>query len=352
MKRLIILGGGYGGSKLIHQLLPHLDKDVEIKLIDRNPYHSMKTEFYALAAGTVAEREIRSVFPKHDQLQLVVDEILSVDLENKGVHLRHHDTIYYDYLVVALGSEDAYHGTEGAKEHALSIGTIKKSRQTYEAVNNVDSYGMITVVGGGLSGVEVASELRESRPDLNIRLLDHGSSILRTFPEDIQKYATEWFKENDVEIVTNSHIDYVEPEVVCNSGITLLTNQTIWTAGIKPNRIVDRLNAEKDTRGYLKVDEFYRVVGQESVFAIGDSAESDYPQSGQLAEQQGKQLASILECLFKGKDPKIPGPIKIKGTLGSLGEHDGFGLTFNKGFVGALPRVIKSGILWYHKFKL
>ncbi|KGX85579.1 NAD(P)/FAD-dependent oxidoreductase [Pontibacillus litoralis] len=351
MNRIVILGGGYGGLKIAQQLLPHIDDETMITLIDRNPYHSMKTEFYALAAGTIAEKDIRASFPKHEQLTVIADEIVQINLEQQAVFLRHAEKQYYDYLILGLGSEDNFHGIDGASEHTYKISTINRARQTYEAVNNMKNYGTATIVGGGLSGVEMASELRESRPDLNVRLLDRGPSILRTFPESIQQHAIEWFDEHDVELVYESQVDYVEPDILCNAGTCLLSDATIWTAGIKPSKIIEKLEVEKDKAGRIIVNDYHQIPTYPNIYVSGDCASLYLPPSAQLAQQQGKQIADVLISTLKGRTPKKPSKIVIKGTLGSLGKQDGFGLTFSSPLKGILPRVIKTGVLWYHKFQ-
>ena len=65
MKNLVILGGGYGGMRVLQRLFPNqLPNDVEVTLIDKAPYHSLKTEFYALAAGTISDQHVRVAFPE------------------------------------------------------------------------------------------------------------------------------------------------------------------------------------------------------------------------------------------------------------------------------------------------
>ncbi len=68
-------------------------------------------------------------------------------------------------------------------EYTESVQSIANARQANIKVNNLPAYSQVSVVGAGLSGIEVASEIRESRPDLNIRLLDRGASVLSAFDE-------------------------------------------------------------------------------------------------------------------------------------------------------------------------
>lgn len=84
MRNLVLLGGGYGNMRIIHRLLPNqLPDDVMITLIDKNPYHCLKTEYYALAAGTISDHHIRVSFPDHPKLKIEYGTISSVDLEGK-----------------------------------------------------------------------------------------------------------------------------------------------------------------------------------------------------------------------------------------------------------------------------
>lgn len=351
MKKVIILGGGYGGLRVAKSLLEKESaQNIEVVLIDRTPYHSLKTEFYALSAGTASDKDVRIDFPKYSNFSVISDEILHVDMEGKKIKTRNQqEAIAYDYLVFALGAEDNYHGIDGAKEFTNSIQTINKARKTYERVNNLDSGGKVIIVGGGLSGVEMASELRESRPDLHITLLDRGESILRPFDEKIRLHATKWFEERNVEIVTHSNVDYVEAGAVCNNGVCILSDVTIWTAGVQPNKLARTLQVEKDKQGRIVIDEFHRIPEQPEIFVVGDCASLPHSPSAQLAQQQGEQVACVLNDVLLGQEPKAPGEIKLKGTLGSLGKSDGFGVFNDSAMVGFMPRLAKTGILWLHK---
>src|SRR5690625_6697915 len=114
------------------------------------------------------------------------------------------------------------------------------------AVGNLKAYGKVTVVGAGLSGIEVASEIRESRPDLNIRLLDRGASVLRPFDAKIKAHVSDWFLKNDVEILHHANVEYVEKDGVCNNGVCYVNDVTIWTAGVQPNYLARELPFAKD----------------------------------------------------------------------------------------------------------
>lgn len=351
MKQLVILGGGYGGIKVLTTMLEQQIPDgVQVTIVDKNPYHSLKTEFYTIAAGTSADKNVRIDFPKSEQINYVFSEIEQIDIENQQIILtRAIDNITYDYLVIALGCEDNYHGIEGAMDYTESVQSFSKARYTGLAVGNLKAYGKVSIVGAGLSGIEVASEIRESRPDLNIRLLDRGSAVLSAFDQKIQVYVGEWFKRNHVEVLHHANVEYVEKDGVCNNGICYVNDVTIWTAGVQPNALVRVLPFKKDNQNKILLNEFYQVPSHPNIYVAGDCASSIHSPSAQLAGQQGEQIAHVLLSILVNNQPKQPKPIKLKGALGSLGKSDGFGSMFQRSITGLMPRLAKSGVLWLNK---
>ncbi|MGE5702198.1 MAG: NAD(P)/FAD-dependent oxidoreductase [Clostridia bacterium] len=351
MKRLVILGGGYGGLRILERMLtPDLPDDVFITLVDRMPFHGLKTEYYALAAGTEPEMHVRVAFPVDSRLTHKFGEVSNIDLEQQLVHFFNGDTLEYDWLVIGLGCEDRYHDIPGADQFTHSIQTMNATRNTYAAINNVNPYGHVTIVGGGLSGVEIASELRESRPDLNIRILDRGESILSPFPKKLQSYASQWFVEHEVQLISHAQVNRVEPGVVFNHDQQVFSDVIVWTAGIQANRIVRNLPVEKDGSGRAILNQYNQLPNHTNVYVVGDCASLPQAPSAQLAEGQGEQIALTLKKDMRGEPyPSSLPKIKLKGTLGSLGKKEGFGVMGKLSLVGQMPRVMKSGVLWMYK---
>ncbi|WP_096436691.1 NAD(P)/FAD-dependent oxidoreductase [Alteribacter populi] len=351
MRNLLILGGGYGGLRVIQRLLASKDmNDTNITLIEKEAYHSLKTEFYALAAGTVADKHLRISFPNDVRLELKYEAVSEVNLEKQVVALANGEELPFDDLVIGLGCEDKYHGVPGADQYTLSIQTMRRSRKTYQVLQGIHNNGTVAIVGGGLSGVELASELRESRPDLNIKLFDRGKNILSMFPAKLYNYVTEWLVENNIEIINEANITKVEENILYNHDEPINTDAIIWTAGIQANQIVRQLDVDKDTQGRVKVTKHHHAPGYENVFVVGDCARLEQAPSAQLAEAQAEQIAMLLQQKWNGETwPDELPRIKLKGVLGSLGKKHGFGLMGEKPITGRVPRVLKSGVLWMYK---
>ncbi|MFD1737763.1 NAD(P)/FAD-dependent oxidoreductase [Bacillus salitolerans] len=352
MKHLVLLGGGYGNMRVLLRLLPNqLPDDVKITLIDRNPYHCLKTEYYALAAGTISDQHIRVTFPEHPRLTAHYGDVTGIDLQTKQVHLHKQEPIAYDDLIIGLGCEDKYHNVPGADEFTYSIQTIDKSRDAYQALNNLGANSVVGIVGGGLSGVELASELRESRSDLTIKLFDRGKHILSMFPERLSKYVEDWFNEHNVEIISSSNVTKVEEHTIYNNDEAVHCDVIVWTAGIQPSKVVRDLEVEKDAQGRVVLTNQHNLPNDEHVYVVGDCASLPHAPSAQLAEGQAEQIVQVLLKRWSGEEPpsEFP-PIKLKGVLGSLGKKHGFGLVADRALIGRVPRLLKSGILWMYKY--
>lgn len=352
MKKLVILGGGYGGMKILSELLPsQLPEDVSVTLIDRVPYHCLKTEFYALAAGTVSDKEVRVSFPDDPRLQIKYGEITGIDLQEKNVLLQGDEAVSYDDLIIGLGCEDNYHNIPGAQKFTHSIQTIEKSRSTYSILNNLAPGSIVAIVGAGLSGVELASELSESREDLQIKLFDRGPHILSAFPERLGKFVQDWFVRHNVEIINNSNITKVEENKLYNHDLPVECDVIVWTAGIQANKVVRDLGVETDRSGRVIITPRHHLPNDEHVFIVGDCASLPHAPSAQLAEGQGVQIAEVLKKRWNGQEPpaSFP-PIKLKGVMGSLGKKQGFGMMADLPITGRVARMIKSGILWMYKY--
>ncbi|MDW0117586.1 NAD(P)/FAD-dependent oxidoreductase [Sporosarcina thermotolerans] len=351
MRKLVLLGAGYGNMRILLRLLnKELPSDVEITLVDRTPFHSLKTEFYALAAGTVPDSEIRVALPSHERLNIVEGEISAIKLDDKVISLGNGEEVPYDELVIGLGCEDNYHDVPGAAEYTSSIQTIGKSRSTYKLLQGLGGGATVGIVGAGLSGIELASELRESRPDLKIKLFDRGPRILKDFPERLSNYVKDWFDKHEVDVISNSNITKVEENILYNHEESIQVDAVVWTAGIQAVSIVRELDVEKN-RGRVVLNQYHQIPDYEDVYVVGDIAALPHAPSAQLAEEQAEQIVRVLRLVWSKEPlPKEMPEIKLKGFMGSLGKKQGFAYLADRTVTGRIARLLKSGVLWMYKW--
>lgn len=349
MKNIVCLGGGYGNMRFIQRILPKLPPDSTITLVDKNPFHGLKTEYYALAAGTKSEKKVRVDFPDDDKVNVIYDTIKDINLEENEVVLEN-STLSYDTLIIGLGCEDKYHDVPGANEHTYSIQTLRQSRTTYEKIGSLSPGAKVGIIGAGLSGIEVASELREARSDLTIKLFDRGDRILPMYPARLSSYVKRWFDENNVEVIPNSNIVKVEADKVYNNNDSHDLNMIIWTAGVQPAKAVREMPVEFGAGGRVILNQYHQIPGFENAYVVGDSAALEHAPSAQVAEGQAEQIAEVIDILIKGKTlPSEMPEIKMQGILGSLGSKEGFAYLKERTVTGRIARMLKSGVLWMYK---
>ncbi|MDW0110964.1 NAD(P)/FAD-dependent oxidoreductase [Sporosarcina aquimarina] len=351
MKKLLLLGAGYGNMRILLRVLNNLPADVEVTLVDRTSFHSLKTEFYALASGTVPDSDVRVALPTHERLKVIEGEIAGIEVKEKCVLLTDGKQLQYDQLVIGLGCEDNYHDVPGAEEFTHSIQTIGKSRETYKTLLNLNGGATVGIVGAGLSGIELASELRESRSDLNIKLFDRGPRILRDFPERLSNYIQSWFEKNDVDVIANSNITKVDENFLYNHEDQIEVDAVVWTAGIQPTKVVRELEVEKDNSHRIVLNQYHQIPGFEDVYVVGDIASLPHAPSAQLAEGQGEQIVTVLKHVWNSESlPETMPEIKLKGFMGSLGKKQGFAYLADRTVTGRIARLLKSGVLWMYKW--
>ena len=119
-------------------LTTSLPQDYTVTLVDRMPFHGLKPEFYALAAGTKSDKDVRMKFPNHPQVNTVYGEINDIDLDAQIVSVGN-SKIDYDELIIGLGCEDKYHNVPGAEEyivfkHSQRLGILSIVLVNYQKV--------------------------------------------------------------------------------------------------------------------------------------------------------------------------------------------------------------------------
>ncbi len=321
--KVIVIGSGFGGVEVASELskrskLRKRSKDLDIIMIDRR----MRLEYQAahpdILSGKVTPEEISgdlNNFASRINAEFINDTVVNIDFEAKTVKTKEEREIPYDFLVFSIGAEQTFFGIPGAEERSYSVNTLKGAIETKNALDKLDYSKKISiaVIGAGLTGVEVAGELidyfKGKKASAKIYLVELMPRVLPAFPtENVANYAAKFISDSGVEILTDTAVQEVsEHEITFTDGTELHYDVIIWTAGIKPNSLLENLELGiPKEKGWLKVDPYLRVDGMKDVFAVGDTAyfESGGVRSGQNveeAERQGKLAAKNIIRTMKGK---------------------------------------------------
>lgn len=353
-KRVVIIGGGFGGLKLIEGLCK---SGFQIVLLDRTNYHQFQPLLYQVAtaglnAGSIAF-PFRKDFRRYPDFHFRMTEVTRISPENQTVETTV-GTISYDYLVIAAGTTTNYYGMQNIEKFALPMKSVTEAMTlrtrlltnfeyalTEEDENIRQQLLNIAIVGGGATGVEIAGALAEMKryvlqkdyPDLsggtfNIYLIEGSSRLLGVMSEEASGKAKEFLNRMGVKILLDTKVtDYRDNQLLFENGKSIPTQTVIWVSGVTANRLEGIPKESSGRGGRILTDEFNRVKGLANVFAIGDIClvpEKNYPnghpQVAQAAIQQGKLLARNLQRM---EQHEILRPFHYRdlGTLATVGRN-------------------------------
>ncbi|GCD10648.1 FAD-dependent oxidoreductase [Clostridium tagluense] len=339
-KRIAILGGGYGGVLTAKKLAKKFKKDeeVEITLIDQNPYHTLLTELHEVAAGRVSEDAIRIDFKKifaKRKVKVVLDEITDLDFKN-NVLKSENNTYEYDYLVIGAGCKPTYFGVKGAEEFcqklwsfedavALKEHILQMFRKAVKEKNKEERKKLLTfiVVGGGFTGVEMMGELGEwkerlckdfyiEQEEVTLILADDLPKILPNFPDKLIAKTKKRLNKLGVTVLTNAGVTEVtgDTATIRNNGI-VNTYTVIWTAGVEGSDIIGKMDIQQKGRKRIVTDDKLRSLDYKNVYVVGDNIffipegeERPLPQMVENAEESAALIAHNVYTDIKGGEKK------------------------------------------------
>ena len=320
-KNILILGAGYGGVHVAKKLAKKYKKNnnVEITLIDKNPFHTLMTELHEVAGGRVhpesVQIELSKIFAR-TKVNVVTDLIEKVDTDNKTVKTTN-GNYTYDYLVVGTGSEPAFFGVPGVKENGFTLWSFEDAMKIRHHVqkmfklaakerNEAKRKEMLTFVVAGFTGIEMAGELLEWKTrlakehnvdenEVRLMVVEAMGTILNMLDRKQADKAEKYMVKKGMTILKNSPIVEVAPnKIVLKSGEEIETNTLIWTCGIQANEEVKEYGLETARAGRLATNEFMQAVNKEEVFVVGDL--------NYYEEEEGKGTPQIVEAAIQTGD--------------------------------------------------
>lgn len=353
-KRIVIVGGGFGGLRLARQLS---SSHYQIVLIDKNNYHLFQPLLYQVATAGIEPSSIsfpfRKIFKGYKDFHIRLCNANRVTPE-KNLLETSIGSIEYDYLIIATGCKVNYFGNDTLSDSTMSLKTTaealfdrNKILESFELALNtkhpeeMKSLMTFVIVGGGPTGIELAGALAEMRnyilpkdfPDLDIShmrivLVDGGTRLLSAFSEDSSAKTKKALENKGVEIMLNILVeDYRANELKLHNGSSIFSDNVFWVGGVIANSIEGFPQEIYGHGNRLLVDPYNRVQGHDSIFAIGDTAlmllddyPKGHPQVVQPAIQQANNLIRNLTRWRKGENPQ-PFNYKDKGSMATIGKN-------------------------------
>lgn len=339
-KKIVILGGGYAGVLTAKNLAKKYKKasEVEITLIDKNPFHTMLTELHEVAACRVEENSIKVSLQKifaGRNVNVVLDSISSIDYDNKNL-VGKEATYNYDYLVISAGSKPTFFGIPGAAENTHKLWSYEDAVKLRNHMVDIFSSAALEpskekrqkmlsffVVGAGFTGVEMVGELAEWLPNItteyeidpkevSIYCVDILDRVVPVLPEKLSAKVHRRLEKMGVKLLLKAGVvaigeDYLDAKV--DGEVKRFQATTvIWSAGVEGTDISFKAGADSGQaagRGRIQTDEFLRIAGKDNVFVGGDNiffipegSKAPVPQMVENCESSSHTIAvNIAACI-------------------------------------------------------
>jgi NADH dehydrogenase len=353
MKRIVVVGAGFGGLEAVAQLdsMFRRDREMEILLLSDQNYLLFTPLLPQIASSYTdprhivqAVREIRG----RKKFRFRREAVSGVDVPNRRV-IVDSGAIDYDALVLAPGSRTEFFNTPGARENCWDYKSLQQAVELRERIidlcehadHTVDAAArrsMLTfvVVGGGYTGIELVTEISDflfryvarkyrgiNSSEIRLIVLEAAPHVLGGIGPKLAAHARKRLDVSGIEVKTSTRVTRVlDGSVEINGNETLAACTVIWTAGVRASELIESLPGPHDRIGRAVVNAHLQLEGYPEVFVIGDSAAAvnaqEAPRVAPVAIEQGRIAARNIGHLWRGESLETY-EYASKGMLVSLG---------------------------------
>ncbi|XP_040991559.1 ferroptosis suppressor protein 1-like [Juglans microcarpa x Juglans regia] len=340
-KRVVVVGGGVGGSVLAHSLQSVAD----VFLIDQKEYYEIPwASLRSMVEPSFAERSVINYSDYLPNVQIITSA--ATNITDEEVITAGGNTVAYDYLVIATGHSESL---PRSREERLN-----EYRADFEKIKSADS---VLIVGGGPTGVELAGEIAVDFPGKKVILVHRGTRLLEFIGPKASRRALAWLVAKKVEVILNQsvNLNFSSDGIFQTSAGETITadchfvcaGKPVGSSWIKETILSDSL----DIHGRLMVDKHLRVRGRNNIFAIGDITDVKEIKQGYLAQSHAQVTAKNIKKLIMGGSEIKMAAYKPGSDMAlvSLGRKQGVAQFPIVTISGCIPGLIKSGDLFVGK---
>ena len=384
-KRIVIIGGGFGGVKCAQTLRSRLRVGHAEIILFNKENHLVFSPLLADAVGSSLNL-LDVIVPLRQMLPDVMcrtEEVQRLDLVNNGVEFFGHDGMSrkftYDHLVIACGNISNLNVVPGMADHAFPLKTVgdaavlrthileqMEKAEVCEDPARRRWYLSFVVVGGGFSGVETAGEINDlvrsscrfytniQQEDISVTLIHSRDQLLPEISAPLREFARTKMERTGITMKLNARVMLATGEGVGLKEAFVHGGTIVCTIGSSIAPIVDRLDSPKEN-GRLLTEPDLRLRGSTTAWAIGDCARivngydhQPSPATGQFAERQGRQCADNIVRTLRG-EPTRPFSFRVLGQLCSIGGHSAVAEMFGLKLSGFIAWFVWRGV---YLFKL
>ncbi|RSM91572.1 FAD-dependent oxidoreductase [Kibdelosporangium aridum] len=316
--KVVVIGGGYAGTLAANHL--RMRADVDITLVNPRPEFVDRVRLHQFVAGT-GEATVDYGTLLGEGIRLVVDSVTRIDTAARTVQLASGGALDYDYVIYAVGSTAAI--PSSVSEFGFDIAEFEPARRLRARLADLPVNAPITVVGGGLTGIETAAELAEHGRRVTLVC---GQTLAPSFGAPGRRHIAKWLSRHGVAVIEAAVVSEVRADaVVFADGGVRASALTIWAGGFGVPELAAASGLRTDALGRLLTDETLTSIDDDRVIAAGDAAApSGQPlrMSCYAAGPLGAQAADTVLSRIAGTEPTVIS-LGFSGACVSIGRRAG-----------------------------
>jgi len=309
---VVILGGGYAGLPAAKRLARQVRADeVSVTLVTAFPDFVERPRLHQVATGQRIAAVPIAGYLSRSPVRLVIGSVTGIDLAARTVTVARDgvaEAISFDTLVYALGSNIDVASVPGVAEHAWSLVSTDVAAQVCSRLHEVS--GRVAICGGGLTGIEIAAEVAEFFPSLDVTLVSRAAPG-GWLSDRAQCYLAGTFDQLGVTVRAGVHVDEVRPrQLVLDNGDRVPFDLCLWAGGFRVPSLARDSGLAVNNTGRALVDGTLQSVSHPGIYVIGDAAAVAGPWGAELAMGcrtgglTGPAVADIVAARLTGREPK------------------------------------------------
>ncbi|MGW5923502.1 NAD(P)/FAD-dependent oxidoreductase [Nocardia fluminea] len=272
--RIVVLGAGYTGMLAAIRLARRTRKmDVAITLVNPSARFTERLRMHQIAAGQeLAHHDIPEILDGTG-VEFVQGRVTAIDPTAQRVHVDGARQLAYDKLIYALGSTAETTLVPGVADHAFTLDDPRLAREFARKLATLAARGAsVAVCGGGLTGIEAATEIAESHPGLRVTLISSGEPGAM-MGDRARAHLNKALDRLGIIREIGVRVTTVRPDAVeLADGTVIRADLTLWTTGVRVSPLAAEAGIETDARGLIVVDPALKSLSHPMIHAIGDAA--------------------------------------------------------------------------------
>ncbi|MGB4758984.1 MAG: FAD-dependent oxidoreductase [Candidatus Saccharimonadales bacterium] len=329
MKKVVVVGGGFGGIKAALELANNQNFNVTL-VSDRLSFRYYPSLYHTATGGRRVQTDIplQRIFDQKN-VTLLQGEAKKLHRTDKQLELADGSIVVYDTLILSLGVVTNYFGIEGLESYSYGIKSVEQAEELKahlheHMLDEGKPDANYLVVGGGPTGIELAGALPAyikqimknhgvHRKAVNVTIIEAMPQLLPRLPKKTSKAVQKRLRKLGVKVLLGQKVEGQNADALVVNGKPIKSNTVVWTAGVTNHPFFKKNNFALNERGKVTVNQL--LAAEDDIYVLGDNAATPFSGLAQTALHDAISVTANLKLEAAGKSPKIYTPKPIVSVI-------------------------------------